>query len=278
MPAPIYRHASRKGGVIVLLLFVGIAGQFGIFILASAMHWAKPLGGWLLPLSCLPMLLPIVWGGMIYKRAERERVGKLRERLIRHGFDLQSGEDVAPKQAFSVPLKPLFPYIGHLGLLGTDNQPPEAGIEWFAVRSGPVLTFLFEHEFRTGSGKTAIYTLQTILAWPADHPDIRDRELAKGRWCILSRFSKILVNAAAKGGGAEAAFTALEAKGRINHDAATAKRFLTPGVIAELQKAPMPETWYIGAGWILCVFAAPLDGDNIDPFLNHARAVAGVTG
>lgn len=278
MPAPIYRHASRKGGTIVLLLFTGIAGQFGIFWLVSAIGWSDRLGGWILPLSCLPMLLPIVWGGLIYRRAERERVTMLRQRLTGHGFELQSGDDLAPKEAFCAPLKPVFPYIGFRGLLGTHNQPPAAGIEWFAVKSGPVPTFLFEHEFRIGSGKSTQNILHTILAWQAGHPDIRDRDLAMGKWCVLSRFPKILAGVAAKGGDVQAAFAALYDKGRIAHDPATARRFLTAGVVAELQKAPTTETWYVGAGWILCVFSAALDGDNIDPFLNHARTVVAATG
>lgn len=277
MPSPLYRPASRKGGTILLLLLVGIIGQIGVLILLGVLGWSKPLGAWVLLISCVPMLLPIVWGGMIYKRADRERVGNLQQRLIGHGFQLRSDNDKAAIETFCAPLLPLFPHIGRYGLRGSYDYAPTTSVAWHATQSGPYPALLFEHEYQLGTGKTAQQIAHTILAWPTGNAHVRGQEITQGKWSVISDFPKILAQVTTQGGDAQAAFMALYNNGCIAHEPATAQRFLTPGAIAELQKAPKRETWYLGAGWILCVYGATLDGENIDAFVHHAHAVVTAT-
>jgi transcriptional regulator of nitric oxide reductase len=56
-------------------------------------------------------------------------------------------------------------------------------------------------------------------------------------------------------------------------DAATATRFLNPGVRAVLAHSPKQETWCIGAGFVCCMYKGIFDRPQLEQFLAHSRRV-----
>lgn len=272
---PRYRAASRKTGTFLLLFFAAIAVEVATLWVIWRLGWREWLGFWQLPLSCLPSIIPLWISVRIFRRTNRARREGIRRFLGPRWAVSGEQPDLAARESFLLPFRNVAGAIGRFGL-----RNGAEGIQWFASELEPPKAgsaLLFEHEFQTGSGRTLVIHLHTIIAWPAGHPEVRRPVLALQPWCSLTKFRNPLRAALEKGGAREAVLAELLERHALQHDANTARAFLSPAAIAELQHAPRAEAWYVGAGWNICAYGATLNAENLERFLAHARAVVAAT-
>ena len=247
------------------ICFLGLAGQMGFMYLLWWSGWQNRLGAWMFLIIGIPFFLALFVGWRVMRRFNRQRIARLAGRLEGLGFPCRQDPSETTRTEFCTSFAHLLPY------LGLTNGA--AGVQWFAADL-PHRALLFEHEYFTGSGKSTQQHNHTVLLWPASSPDLRLPALPTLGWFMAGRLPWYRRHLYKDMKLKDASFAgALERKWYLAGDAATGRRFLTPGVQGELERAPKGEAWYVGVGWVCCCFYGTLDEANIEAFVGHARTV-----
>lgn len=132
---------------------------------------------------------------------------------------------------------------------------------------------LFEHCYTTGSGKTTVEYLHTVMARPAGHRDFSDGALPTAPWLFMGKYPGSRRRSRRKQELTSPELVDVAQTWSITGDATTAARFLKPHVRRTLETSPAFEAWCIGAGWVCCSFEGTLDAENMERFLAHSREV-----
>ena len=263
-----YRKASQGTGAWVFMCVVGIILFFVAIFGSMATGLDRSLGGWTMAIAFVPLFSGVAGGWVLVARIKRRRIVSLLQRLNGIGFQTVQNPNTAEREKFAARIIHLFP---------SHSLPPSAaGIQWLALEasSEPAKILLLEYEHMTGSGKSLQEHDYTLVAWPADHADLRSSPaLANGPWFFAGKFSRFVRRAYRDRELKLAEFADMSADWSLLGDAATAARFLSPAARRELELSPRAETWSVGAGWVCCVFKGALDPENAERFLAHVRVI-----
>jgi hypothetical protein len=242
---------------------VGTAAVGAIFHYFPAAY--KTVGNWAVLFLSLPLPVSIVVAGLRLRRLNRERVAKLTPVCATLGFRAvcPSAENAA---TFFAPLAAL---QDPLALDGGASR-----LVWYAELAASDRTErLFEHEFTRGSGKTTQLYPHTVLAWPWSHPDAERRFANETATFSFSRQAGLLRGFPFPHRRTLHTWAGPKTKWAVDGDVGAASRFLTLAVQLELESAPAGEWWYVGSGWVCCVFNGKLDAENLPTFVAHGRTV-----
>lgn len=265
MAQPAYRKASDQIGL-VLIALAATLGTIATPLLLIHTEAVERFGIWVVLACAVPLLASLIFGFWIYQRAKRNRIGLIVARLGTNGLSVLPKPAPAQQEEFAAPLAHLLPALG-LAKTGA------AGIQWLCAHgTGAAAVRIFEHEYVTGSGRTTNVHTHTVAAWPAGHPEIGDPALATAPWFILARTSWLLRRVTRQQELQHPDFADLAKDWSIRGDEATARRFLTPAVRAQLQQSAHGEAWSVGAGWVCCSSNGLLTAEQLERFLAHARA------
>lgn len=262
-----YRKARQHTLLWLAICFTGIAVEAGFLLwLSFTQSWSIMPWGWLLVLAVLPFAGAVVFGLFVMARLKRQRVAQLVEPGRELGFGLNPSLTAGQKTALFAPLAPL---VSQLDLRnGADC------LVWIApaIREGGA-ELLFEHEYVTGSGRfTQVFT-HTVIAWPVAHSSIQGTHLANALPFSVAYDHALRRRAWAKAACDVPGLGALAKTWRVYGSPEAAARFLTPAACTELATSPVGERWYVGNGWVCCLYAANLDAQNLPAFVKHARHV-----
>lgn len=267
MASTAYGKATRHSALWVMIILGGILVMSVLFATFSRNGLADRLGGWMLLVGVLPIVVSVLFALLITGRLNRSRIAGLARPLELAGFSLTPSPTSEEKIRFGALLEVLMNALAF--------RYGAAGIQWYAVETKntpPAL--LFEHEYVTGSGKTTQVHNHTVLAWPATHSHLCLRALDASAAFGLGRFSWLVRRVYRDRELTDPAFADLRKHWTAFGSAETGKQFLTARVRGLLHRSPAGEQWYVGAGWLACCFRGTLDGENIESFLKHARAIA----
>ncbi|MEO5957531.1 MAG: hypothetical protein ABIZ49_04985 [Opitutaceae bacterium] len=267
MPRLAYRKARQHTLLWVAICFTGLAVEVGFVMwLSTTNRWSIMPWGWLLVLAVLPFVAAVGFGVFVMARLKRQRLGQLVAPCWELGFALNPNLTVEQKTALFVPLAPL---VSQLDLrFGAER------VVWIAPSSQQGnAELLFEHEYVTGSGKfTQVFT-HTVVAWPVSHASIQGTHLATALPFAVAYDRVLRRRAWAKVACDVPALDELAKRWRVYGSPEAATRFLTPAARTELARAPVGERWYVGNGWLCCLYASNLDAQNLPAFVKHARHV-----
>lgn len=266
MVPPAYKKATRWWGIWLMFTLCGVLGLYlTVFTLMSS-GLDRQLGFWLIAFAFVPLIVAVSLGLSVISRLNRKRIKAVLRRLSSLGFEVNEHPSETAKNDFSVTMAPLF--------LPLDLCTGPSGIQWYAVeRVGKVSARIFEHRHMTGSGKSVKEHHHTVIIWPADHAEVRDKVLARGGWFCIAQYPGYQRRVLRKKELVRSEFADLEPRWSLFHDATAAARFLTPEVRLALQSSPKNECWCMGAGWMCLSFKGTLDAANIEFFMLHARRV-----
>lgn len=265
MAQPAYRKASDQTGL-MLIAFAATVGTIATPLLLMHTGAVERLGSWIVLTCALPLLAALIFGFRIYQRSKRDRIGLIVTRLGANGLRVLPKPALMQQEEFAAPLAHLLPTLG-LAKTGA------AGIQWLCAHgTGAATVRIFEHEYITGGGRTTNVHTHTVAAWPAGHPEIGDPALATAPWFMMARTSWLLRRVTRQQELQHPDFADLAKDWSIRGDAATARRFLTPAVRAQLAHSSHGEAWSVGAGWVCCSSNGLLAAEQLERFLAHARA------
>lgn len=267
MPRLAYKKARQHTLLWVAICFTGLAVQ-AVFMtwLSVTNSWSIMPWGWLLVLAILPFVGAVAFGLFVMARLKRQRIAQLVETCESLGFRLNPTPTAEQKTAFFAPLSRLVSPL--------DLRHGAERLVWIAPSSVEgQSTLLFEHEFTTGSGKFIQVFTHTVIAWPATHPGIQGTPLVNPEPFSLAYDRALRRRALKKMAVDVPGLGELGKKWRVYGNPESAARFLTPEVRTELAAAPVGERWYVGNGWVCCLYAQTLDAHNLYAFLKHARHV-----
>ena len=265
MAQPAYRKASDQTGL-MLIAFAATVGSIATPLLLIHTEAVERFGIWIVLTCALPLLAALIFGFRIYQRSKRDRIGLIVTRLGANGLRVLPKPALMQQEEFAAPLAHLLPTLG-LAKTGA------AGIQWLCAHgTGAATVRIFEHEYITGGGRTTNVHTHTVAAWPAGHPEIGDPALATAPWFMMARTSWLLRRVTRQQELQHPDFADLAKDWSIRGDAATARRFLTPAVRAQLAHSSHGEAWSVGAGWVCCSSNGLLAAEQLERFLAHARA------
>lgn len=254
-----YRKASRQTGLWLLCMVLFGATPFlvgwGTHYLFGQLDWRGPV--LVLLLLAVAFVAVLVWSARTQRARRRLAVARLQSL----GFRCSLKPDDAEKAAF-------FSQVQHLAR-AIDLRSTPGCIEWLAqleVSGAPVL--LFEAVYVTGSGRVTQDHPRTILAIPAALA-----EIGALPGLLVWRPRRLQRYALRKSELRDARFADLARDWRLQGDAETAARFLTPAMRAEMARSPTGEMWCIGGGWACCIFRGFLDAKNLAAFQERALRV-----
>jgi len=262
---PIYRknHRAVVSWIVTALGAVGLLYGTMFALISSGLF--KKMGPWGAVAGMVPFVGALVFGWIVMKRIDRRRLGEATAWLRGQGFEVVERPTPQQRQEFGRDISHLFRSIG--------LERGEEGLQWFAVQDGVNGLRIFEHEYTTGSGKFTQVHQRTALFWPARHPDLPPVPLATAAWFSAARLPPLIRRQVCAHELALPELTDFARDWSLLGNAESARRFLCPAVIAQLEDAPKEEEWGVGAGWVCCSFRGPLDAGNLAKFLAHAREV-----
>ncbi|MGE0153164.1 MAG: hypothetical protein AB7R90_11150 [Reyranellaceae bacterium] len=235
--------------MIFLLLFgaVPFLVGWGTHYLFGQFDWRGPV--LVLLVLAVMLLVAFVWSAR--KQGARRRLAVARLEAL--GFHCSLKPDDAEKAAFFAPLQHLAGWIGLRKAPGC--------IQWLAQRNvSGAQVLLFEAAYLTG-GRQVTEHPRTILAIPAALAEIGGLP-----GLLVARLPRLERHALRQSELRDARFADCAKDWRLQGDAETAARFLTPAMRAEMARSPMGEMWCIGGGWACCVFRGFLDAENLATF------------
>jgi hypothetical protein len=240
----------------LLLLFgaVPFLVGWGTHFLFGQFDWRGPV----LVLLGLGVLTFVAFLWSTRKQGARRQQAVARLEAL--GFRCSLQPDDAEKAAFFAPLQ-------HLeGWIGLRNAP--GCIKWLAQRnvSGAQM-LLFEAAYLTG-GRQVTEHPRTILAIPAALAEIGGLP-----GLMVGRLPRLERRALRESELLDARFADCAKDWRLQGDAETAARFLTPAMRGEMARSPPGEIWCIGGGWACCIFRGFLDAKNLAAFQERAVRV-----
>ncbi|MBX3743594.1 MAG: hypothetical protein KF712_21590 [Akkermansiaceae bacterium] len=266
-----YRKASRQTLVWLVICLCGVAGQIALMMSVPAFKTMGPVQAF--ALGSLPFFVALALAYVVTGRLKRGRFRRISGTLTPMGFDLALKPGPEGKKEFFAPLEPLQKWM--------DLRPGADGIEWFGTRTGQHGEVrLFEYEYVTGTGKGTQIHMRTIVAFPADRQVPTGCALGRLDGFRVARMSWWTRRLWAKHSLKDGVFGRLD--GWVSTgDAETGRLFLSPGVMDQLRSAPRGESWYIGGGWVCCVYDDPLEPQDLVKFMDrawHVFSAAGAAG
>ena len=255
---PTYRAASRFLLLWMVIVLGGIACSIG---LVFAIHGPNRQGSpWVLfGVIIAGTLGSVIVGVVTIRSLERRRWNHAAAQLAAEGWTMAWDLDDARRSAAFAPVAHLESWLG--------LQKAAAGIRWAALRQGGA-ALMFEHEYTTGSGKSTQIHTHTVLAWrvPAWWPMLRLTRVGRFEHWQIKR---------AAGEDVALGDADFDKAGRIDGDAAFARRIATPNLRDALQRARVGEGWVLGGGWAVMCYRGPLDGPNTLRFIQRCLRVLG---
>lgn len=250
-----YRSARQHTGLWLLICGLGIAAELLLLVFFQRSGLTDRLNFWVLPIGCLPFIVAALFGWWLMAKFDRKRKSQLEQDLYGLGFEASLHPTSEMKQSFGQPLDRLMRYMGMV-------KGPEH-IQWLALRGeAGNRMFAWEYMYVTGSGKTTNVHEFTALVWPAGHPETA-AGVTEMPFCELSRPLWLQRNARRK---EEVKVDGLPAKWVAYGDADTARKVMTPALLAVMAESPRGEAWLMGGGWVACVYRGKLDGQNFRLF------------
>jgi hypothetical protein len=262
-----YRKASRQTLVWLVICLCGVAGQIGLMMSVPAFKTMGAVQAF--ALGSLPFFVALALAYIVTSRLKRGRFMRISATLSPMGFDLEMKPDAERKKAFFAPLEPLAKWM--------DLRFGADGIEWFGTRTGKQGEVrLFEYEYVTGTGKGTQIHMRTIIAFPADRQvpsgcalgRLDGFRAARMSWWTRRLWAKHSLKDGVLGQLVGWVFTGNAETGRL---------FLTAGVRDQLRSAPPGESWYVGGGWVCCVYSDPLGPQDLVKFMDRAWHVLSAT-
>lgn len=264
MPSPAYKGASQQIGLWFLFSLVAVGGFLAVVFLSIHFRLEDVLGVWTMVPALATLIGVVITGWLVTSRRNRERIQRVAARLESDGFQVAAKPSETERTDFAAPLAHLFPWL--------DLRNGATGIQWCSVqRTGGAR--LFEHLYMTGSGKTLQEHYHTVIAWPSGHPTLGDSGLATASWLFLAQYNSFMRRDARKRELQAPEFADVAVRWSLIGDAATATRFLKPGVRAALARSPKQETWCMGAGFVCCMYKGVFDRPQLEQFLTHGHSV-----
>lgn len=265
---PLYSKHRRASLVWIITAIAAVVLVYGTMFALIGSGLFKRLGDWGAVVGVAPLVIAMATGWIAMAGVTRRRIAALAGGLRAQRYEVVERPTPAQRQEFAKPIVHIFPSIG--------LQHGDAGVQWFAVEGGVAdasALRIFEHEYVTGSGKFAQVHIRTALFWPAGHPDLPAAPLATAPWFSAARLPRLIRRSVRSHELALPGLSAFTETWSLLGNPDTARRFLAPAVIAQLDPAPRDEEWAMGAAWVCCSFRGPLDAANLDRFLEHARQV-----
>lgn len=257
------RPTSWMGCLWVVIVMLGLAGQVAVMALLS--EWADRLQAWIFLPAMVPFLGSIGLAAWLQHREMRRRVQGICRSLTALGFDAVPEPSASLKETVRDQVAAVQGPFVLRG--GSDN------VVWLALRDQ---TFVFEHRYTTGSGKSTQVHEHTVIAWPGASPEpARVAELASAPWCLVARprLGEKRALKRALGEDRVVGDPDFDRRWSIHGDEATAQAFLTAQVKGDLGDAPRGEIWSLGGGWVACGCPFALDSANLLRFLVHTTDV-----
>lgn len=237
----------------------------------AAMWWLRDWEAWVFAPALAVFLLTLGIGWRVTNSLKRARFRKIGQRLLPMGYEFVSEPSDGLKEEFFQPFAPL---AGWMNL-----QRGAAGLEWIAMRSEEDQAMrLFEYEFTTGSGKSTQIHMYTLVGWSAEGTAVKGAALGRlagfrtfpARWGQRRFWKKHALKVPE--------FDRSLPGWVFTGDESTGRRFLTEEVVKELRAAPKGESWFIGGGWVCCLYQNPLDPEDLLRFVARARRVYSLAG
>lgn len=269
MGRPAYQKAGHRIWVVIIFVVAVLLLESAILAVLSATGWDKNGYVWILLGIFVPCLMAFFSAIWLRDQLKRERIAGMAALLRSDGFRVVEKPGKAEREAF---LEPLTHLVATLRLTSG-----AAGVQWFAVENvhpGNPAALVFEHEFQTGTGKTARLVGHTVVAWPAGHPDLAGQPWATVPWFLMAQFSRYV-----RRGTQHEELKAPELAGwqrtwSMFGDASTGIAFLFPPTVRTVfGHSPLGETWSLGANWVCLSFSGLLNREGLSGFLTHGRAV-----
>jgi hypothetical protein len=261
MKAAYRRPGILRGCTSFLVLLLGIAAQFLVIYLCRP--YEKQLQGWIIPICILPGLGAIVLAMVLVRRVNRGRIQMIGAALEAEGIrpfldpSAEQRAELAPHvEALKGPFE-LSYGIEKVVWLGFNDQ-----------------LFVFEHSFFTGSGRTTVEHVKTVVAWPRGS-SARVDSLGDRPWMIAAKVGRLGARRFRKSLGEELKLgdSAFDRKWAIFGNDQTALALFTSSAREQALCTVTGERWSIGGGWVACAAPMALDAQNIVPFIRYAQSV-----
>jgi hypothetical protein len=266
MPQPAYKKARQHASLWLAICFTAIVAEVGFLVwLSTTNNWSIMPWGWLLVVAIVPFVAAVVFGGFILARLKRRRIEALAASCRNLGFILLHEPTVEQKTASFAPLSRLASQL--------DLRHGADRLVWIAASSSAGTELLFEHEYTIGSGRFTQVVTHTVVAWPTSHRSIQGTHLVDPAPFSLAYHPAARRRALQNTACDIPQLRELGRAWRAYGDPVAAARFLTPAARTRLAASPVGERWYIGNGWVCCLYSRNLDGENLISFVKHVRHV-----
>jgi len=264
---PAYRGQGFLVGCMPFgILMLGVIGQ--LVLMYFLFPYQKQLQAWVLAIAAIPFLIAVTVLILANKVMQKKRLTSIAEALAPLGITVFA----EPSQELRAELSP------HVeGLKGPYQlSGGVANVTWLAYNDQ---LFLFEHSYTTGSGKSTVEHVRTVVAWPRGTYSRVDM-LCDLPWMIAARAGYVEARAlkADLGEDQEIGEPTFDGKWSIFGHPDTAMALFTPFAREQLNAARKGERWSIGGGWVACGTPMAMNAANVAKFVAHAEAVVGIRG
>lgn len=277
MPAESYHGAASDGWrTLWLVLTAALVGVGSILALIFSGWVQKPIGveqvAVLMVVWAAPLAVASGCGKWWAARRRRARIAEIVRSLAKEGFRVNPEPRLSLKAAhferWSQAMR---------GIMFSYGDAVEAA--WIAWEVDGTLdrphgAILSEYSFRVAPDEEARVQQQTVLAWPAEHPNVA------GEW---ARQPAVLVALRSMWDRSDYVVSEIPAwdlserlEGWVCYGDAGAATRLASGqrsFFSALKKSAPRESWHFGDGWIAAIYPGRLQAEGLADFLAHARQV-----
>lgn len=303
-----YRPAGRKENFLIFVMFLVIVGAAAA-VFATPIDW-MPKGVWwkrleaVMRMAALVVLIIILVPPVMKRHsiAAKQRRSLTTGLLESHGFRTwvsPDGPEIVQKHDpgrpdfrevfrkwFTVEEETLQEMLSPLDKLRRAYfmEQPERFLAWIASqeqKTAGARVMVYEYEATGNVDPYATDRKRTVAAWPAELEQQGQKGAALGNMPMFM-VSRLRLNRRKDLQGfwqkplpkEQSAFAAgLGGGWRVYGNAATGAKFLTPDVQQILRNSPPNELWFMGAGWVFCIYCGFLDAKGMTTFLDRGRRV-----